>query len=123
LRSDAPDPGGHAGTGTRLERPDESATTLGRLSTFGLLRHETAEALHGWMSACVSVGLIAMSKDQFRTLALTDQGRAFMQGRLQGAPIHRPSVSGWSRLRGVRAQPLKAHSSRDLRRSLSRRFR
>jgi ATP-dependent DNA helicase RecQ len=84
-----------------LGAPDESATALGRLSTFGLLRHETADALHGWMSACLSAGLIAISNDHHRTLRLTDQGRAFMQGRLQDASIDRPSVSGWSRLRGL----------------------
>ena len=84
-----------------LGAPDESATALGRLSTFGLLRHETAAALHGWMSACLSAGLIALSDDRYRTVTLTDQGRAFMQGRLQDAPINRPSVSGWSRLRGL----------------------
>ena len=101
---------------------EESPTALGRLSTFGLLRHETADALRGWMSACVSAGLIAISTDQYRTLSLTDQGRAFMQGRVDDAPIRRPSASGWSRLRGVRARPLKAHANRALRSPISRRF-
>jgi len=75
-----------------LGTPDESATALGRVSTFGLLGHETSDSLHSWMSACMSAGLIATSSDQYRTLRLTDQGRAFMQGRLQDAPIERPSV-------------------------------
>ena len=101
---------------------EESPTALGRLSTFGLLRHETAESLRGWMSACVSAGLIATSSDQYRTLSLTDQGRAFMQGRFDDAPIRRPSATGWSRLRGVRAHPLKAQATRGLRSSISRRF-
>ena len=77
-----------------LGNPEESATALGRLSTFGLLRLETADALGGWMSACVSAGLIAISSDHYRTLRLTEQGRAFMQGRLQDAPIDRPSCRG-----------------------------
>jgi ATP-dependent DNA helicase RecQ len=113
--------GRHRITNMLLGGPEESASSLGRLSTFGLLRHETADTLRGWMSACVSVGLIAVSEDHYRTLRLTDQGRAFMHGRLQDALIHRPSAQGWSRLRGVRAHPLKAESSRELRRYLSRR--
>jgi ATP-dependent DNA helicase RecQ len=50
------------------------------LSTTGLLRHETTDALHGWIAACVTASLVVVSKDQYRTLSLTPQGRAVMRG-------------------------------------------
>jgi ATP-dependent DNA helicase RecQ len=63
---------------------------LTRLSTTGLLRHETADALHGWIDACVAGALIAVSKDQYRTLSLTAEGRQAMQERLPRMAVARP---------------------------------
>ena len=64
---------------------------LTRLSTTGLLRHETTEALHDWIGACVAASLVAVSKDQYRTLSLTPEGREVMQGRAQRLKVARPT--------------------------------
>ena len=71
----------------------ELPPALTRLSTTGVLRHETSEALRGWIEASIAAGLVVVSKDQYRTLGLTDQGRAAIQGRLQNLQIRRPSRS------------------------------
>jgi ATP-dependent DNA helicase RecQ len=63
---------------------------LARLSTTGLLRHETSEALHDWIDACVAASLVIVSKDQYRTLSLTPEGRHVMQGRQQTLKVARP---------------------------------
>jgi ATP-dependent DNA helicase RecQ len=63
---------------------------LTRLSTTGLLRHEGADALHEWISACVAASLVVVSKDQYRTLSLTQEGRDVMLGRTAPAGVARP---------------------------------
>ena len=63
---------------------------LTRLSTTGLLRHETADALHGWIDACVAAGLVTVSRDQYRTLSLTPDGRDAMHGRAPQFNVTRP---------------------------------
>jgi ATP-dependent DNA helicase RecQ len=96
-----------------LGNAGEVPPTLASLSTFGLLRHETADALREWIRAAISAGLIAVSKDDYRILSLTERGRDFMQGRLDTAAVQRPSV-GWglpNRSRGDRFRPLKAEST------------
>jgi ATP-dependent DNA helicase RecQ len=62
------------------------------LSTTGLLRHETSDALHGWIGASISAQLVAVSNDQYRPLRLTEQGREVMRGRTD-VQISRPSRS------------------------------
>jgi superfamily II DNA helicase RecQ len=98
---------------------------LARLSTFGLLREETADTVRDWIHASVSAGLIAVSNDQYRTLSLTERGREFMHSRLPDAAIRRPSrPSSSARLRGIRydrLHPLKAHPMRGTRGVRSRR--
>jgi ATP-dependent DNA helicase RecQ len=64
---------------------------LARLSTTGLLRHETSEALHDWIDACVAASLVIVSRDQYRTLSLTPEGRQIMQGRQQTFKVARPA--------------------------------
>jgi len=64
---------------------------LTRLSTTGLLRHETGESLHGWIDACVAASLVIISKDQYRTLSLTPAGRDVMRGQRSNARIVRPA--------------------------------
>ena len=77
---------------------------LARLSTTGLLKHESAEALHGWIDACVAASLIVVSKDQYRTLSLTAEGQEFMRGRRPDIFIARPRpVAGMGRWRHVLA--------------------
>ncbi len=63
---------------------------LASLSTTGLLRHETSDTLHGWITAAISAGLIAVSTDKYRTLSLTPQGREVMRGRMQELRMRRP---------------------------------
>jgi ATP-dependent DNA helicase RecQ len=91
----------------------ELPPALTKLSTFGLLRHETADTLRDWIRAAVAGGLIAVSDDDYRILSLTDRGREFMYGRLPTLTIDRPS-SFWSavphRHRRERFRPLKAYS-------------
>jgi ATP-dependent DNA helicase RecQ len=61
------------------------------LSTTGLLRHESTDALHGWISACVAASLVSVSNDQFRTLSLTTEGRQAMRGQLPTLKVPRPT--------------------------------
>jgi len=63
---------------------------LTTLSTCGLLRHETSDALHGWLDACIVGGLVIVSKDQYRTLSLSPDGREAMHGRRPDFKIARP---------------------------------
>ena len=64
---------------------------LTRLSTTGLLRHESAEALHAWISACVAASLVKVSNDRFRTLSLTTEGRQAMRNQLPTLKVARPT--------------------------------
>ena len=92
---------------------------LTRLSTTGLLRHETPDALHGWIDASISAGLVVVSNDQYRTLSLTEQGRETMRGCMQDLQIRRPSRSSrFSALRRYRAD--RPHSWRAFRNGASR---
>jgi ATP-dependent DNA helicase RecQ len=63
---------------------------LSRLSTTGLLRHETAAGLHGWIDACIAAALVVVSKDQYRTLSLTPEGRTVMRGQAPHLKLPRP---------------------------------
>jgi len=63
---------------------------LASLSTCGILKHETPAALNGWIDACVAAGLVAISKDQYRTLSLTTEGRDVMRGRRPELRIAQP---------------------------------
>jgi ATP-dependent DNA helicase RecQ len=63
---------------------------LSRLSTTGLLRHESGHGLHGWIDACVTASLVIVSKDQYRTLSLTAEGRAVMRGQTRHLKLSRP---------------------------------
>jgi ATP-dependent DNA helicase RecQ len=97
--------GRHRITAMLLGSAGELPPALARLSTFGVLRHETADALRGWIQASVSAGLIAVSDNQYRTLSLTEQGRAFLHGRSPDAAIRRPArLSRWSRFSRTRDQ-------------------
>ena len=79
---------------------DDLPPALARLSTTGLLRGESADALRGWIDAAVAAGLVVVSKDQYRTLGLTAEGRELMRGRLEDARIARPSrLTGFAALR------------------------
>jgi ATP-dependent DNA helicase RecQ len=62
------------------------------LSTTGVLRHETSNAVRQWIDASIAAGLILVSKDQYRTLSLSPRGREAMQGRHQDFEIRRPAA-------------------------------
>ena len=70
----------------------ELPAALTRLSTTGVLRHEPADALYRWIDAAVAAGLVVVSKDQYRTLRLSEQGREVVSGRVQDVKIKRPSM-------------------------------
>ena len=63
---------------------------LTRLSTTGLLRHESPEALHDWISNCVAASLVSVSQDRYRTLGLTPSGRQVMLGHVATVNVPRP---------------------------------
>jgi ATP-dependent DNA helicase RecQ len=71
--------------------------SLTHLSTTGLLRHEPADALHDWISACVGASLVSVSNDRYRTLSLTAEGRQAMRGQLASLKVRRPMpLRPWS---------------------------
>jgi ATP-dependent DNA helicase RecQ len=63
---------------------------LARLSTTGLLRHETGQGLQGWIDACVTAALVVVSNDRYRTLSLTPEGRDVMRGQTRQLKLSRP---------------------------------
>jgi ATP-dependent DNA helicase RecQ len=70
---------------------------LVKLSTTGLLRHQTPAMLDRWIDAGVAAGLIATSNDRYRTLSLTAHGRDVMSGRTEdlrmSSPVRAPRFS------------------------------
>ena len=64
---------------------------LTSLSTCGILKHETPDVLNGWIDASIAAGLIVISKDQYRTLSLTPEGREVMRGRRPEFDVTRPA--------------------------------
>jgi superfamily II DNA helicase RecQ len=85
---------------------------LTNLSTTGLLRHETSDALREWIDASIAAGLVVVSNDQYRTLSLTEHGREFMRGLRQDVRIRRPSrgetLAAWRRYRADLPAALRA---------------
>jgi len=69
---------------------DDLPPALTSVSICGLLRHETSDALHAWLDACIVAGLVTVSKDQYRTLSLSADGREAMHGRRPDFKIARP---------------------------------
>jgi hypothetical protein len=108
---------GIAGAGERYGRRKIAAMLVGdtselppalaRLSTTVALSQEQSETIGRWIDAAVAAGLIAMSKDQYRTLSLTAPGREVMRGRAENLRITRPAktpgLSSWRRFRGHRS--------------------
>jgi ATP-dependent DNA helicase RecQ len=59
----------------------ELPPALAHLPTTGLLRHEPADALYGWLDAVIAAGLVSRSNDDYRTLSLTPAGRVALRGQ------------------------------------------
>jgi ATP-dependent DNA helicase RecQ len=51
------------------------------LAVMGVLRDEGPDVVDRWISAALAAGLIAVSRDRYRTLSLTARGRDVMDGR------------------------------------------
>jgi ATP-dependent DNA helicase RecQ len=56
---------------------------LARLPNAGAIKHVRPDAVDRWIDAAVSAGLLAISKDQYRTLGLTPLGRDVMNERVR----------------------------------------
>jgi ATP-dependent DNA helicase RecQ len=67
-------------------------STLRQLPTTGSLQAEGAEQIGLWIDAAITSGLVRVSADQYRTLALTPSGRATLAGTLADPPVRAPST-------------------------------
>jgi len=69
---------------------------LATLSTTGSLRHEPTDSIRAWIDAAIAAGLVVVSKDQYRTLRLTDRGRAAENGDIQNVEFRRPVTRSYA---------------------------
>lgn len=65
---------------------------LAKLSTAGALRHETPEDIHRWLDALIAARLVLVTKDQYRTLSLSEKGKEALGGQAQDLALRRPST-------------------------------
>jgi hypothetical protein len=86
---------------------------LSHLSTTGILRFEPCEALESWIQTAISSGLITVSRNEYRTLSLTAEGRRFMQSGSPDVRIVRPATRHGSRSRYDRLVGLARRSRWD----------
>jgi ATP-dependent DNA helicase RecQ len=63
---------------------------LAKLATTGALRHEPRESLRRWIDAAVAAQLLMVSRDQYRTLSLSDLGRRIVRGQTFDVHVARP---------------------------------
>jgi ATP-dependent DNA helicase RecQ len=95
-------------------RTDDLPPALTRLSTTGLLKDEEPDTIDRWIDAAIGAGLLVVSADQYRTLALTPHGRGVMSGRTVDfeitAPANQPVLAARKRLRHARWRSLAAAS-------------
>ncbi|MBA3231342.1 MAG: hypothetical protein H0T05_00830 [Acidobacteria bacterium] len=73
---------------------------LAKAAAAGVLRHEQADVLSGWIDALVAAGLVRVSADQYRTLGLTTAGREVMHGRAEPSQLAAPSRTPRASWRG-----------------------
>jgi ATP-dependent DNA helicase RecQ len=84
--------------------------SLAAQSATGALRGHPADLLDGWLRACIDGGLIKVSVDSYRTLRLTERGRAVLRGAAEPLGLPRPAfalrgsamLSGFGRSRRAR---------------------
>jgi ATP-dependent DNA helicase RecQ len=67
----------------------------------GALAREQPATIERWLDAAIASGLVAMSSDRYRTLALTPRGREVRSGRTEPpdlvAPKRAPRLMSWRR--------------------------
>jgi superfamily II DNA helicase RecQ len=72
------------------------------LPATGVLKHESPDTIDRWISAAIDGKLLNESADQYRTLSLTEAGRAFLKGAADApmlkAPPLRTSFRSYRRL-------------------------
>jgi ATP-dependent DNA helicase RecQ len=71
---------------------DDLPLPLTRLTTTGLLQSLDQKTVERWIDAACAAGLIAVSSDEYRTLALTPLGRDVMAGRVEDVSMSIPAV-------------------------------
>jgi ATP-dependent DNA helicase RecQ len=71
---------------------DDLPPSLTKLSTTGVLRQEPADAVYRWIEASIAAGLVVVSKGQYRTLSLSEEGREVLRRRIHDLQIRRPST-------------------------------
>ena len=95
---------------------DDLPPPLTTLTTTGLLAGEDAKAIERLIDAACGAGLIAPSRDEYRTLALTPFGRDVMAGRTEDVrmsiPPARPVPTRRSRKRRLRLESVPDRVSR-----------
>ena len=70
---------------------DDLPAPLTGLSTTGLLAGEDPRTIERWIDAACGAGLIAVSRDEYRTLTLTPLGRDVMAGRVEDVRMPIPA--------------------------------
>jgi ATP-dependent DNA helicase RecQ len=71
---------------------DELPEPLAHLSTTGILREESPQAVERWIEAACGAGLLHASDDQYRVLGLTPLGRDVMSGRIDEVRVVVPDA-------------------------------
>jgi ATP-dependent DNA helicase RecQ len=88
---------------------DDLPPSLTRLSTTGLLAGEDQKVIERWIDAACGAGLVAASRDEYRTLTLTPLGRDVMAARVadvcMAIPAARPVPARRARRRRRRESP------------------
>jgi ATP-dependent DNA helicase RecQ len=96
---------------------DDLPPTLTTLSTTGLLAGDDAKTIERLIDAACGAGLIAPSRDEYRTLTLTPFGRDVMAGRVEevymSIPPVRPVPTRRARKRRLRRESLPGRVSLD----------
>ena len=93
---------------------DDLPAPLTGLSTTGLLADLEAGTIERWIDAACGAGLVVMSRDDYRTLALTPLGRDVMAGRAADVSMSIPAFRGKSdrqRARKRRRAPMRIRAA------------
>ena len=80
------------------------------LSTTGILAGLEPKAIERWIDAACGAGLVAMSRDEYRTLTLTPLGHEVMAGRVQDVRMSIPASRSVGRARRARQRRPRSES-------------